>query len=356
MSSVSVSGHDPDVGVGSDIVELANGTLLLFSYGRATVAASVWDIRVSKSTDGYTWTHLANVALAATYSANCVEPQAVLEDNGTIYLTFHLEDAVPSTVKYAKSTDSGATWSVGTWVTTAENRQGLATTLSGVGLSVAYYVTGTAFYYRESLDRGRTWGSAVQIDTISDIGYAAPGRGLWTMPVTLAGSGLSQNIGFIYGAENNGQTQGSIFYRQFSGIDGLLLSVRSTSDAWAWSDSAARQVARPRTAADTWAWSDSAPRLGTRARTTSDAWAWSDSVSRSLALAASTQTRTTSDAWTWSDGAARTVPTGTGRTTADLWAWSDVVTRTVGTGTVPTTPAVERRHRAYRYHRRGGEW
>lgn len=70
---------------------------------------------------------------------------------------------------------------------------------------------------------------------------------------------------------------------------------RTTSDAWAWSETATRGE-QSRTTSDTLAWSDTAARTAAVGRTTSDAWAWSDTV-------AITRRAASSDTWAWSDTA-----------------------------------------------------
>lgn len=212
---------------GSDIVEKANGDLLLFGYGISSSGASTYELFVSKSTNGgSSWTALSKPAPPASYGGyNTVEPQVEKLSNGDLYMTFHTEDGLPTDFYRMKSTDSGATWATAGLVRAGDtaNRQGLtAMANDAVVISVGQWASAGAadfFAYYESLD-----GEAVAVTptTIAayPVGGASFGALLWCMVTALGGTDSSQNVGFTYGAENGTQNKASVYWRQFTGTDG----------------------------------------------------------------------------------------------------------------------------------------
>ncbi len=199
----------------SDIVELPNGDLLCAFYGRTTYGASLWDIRVSRSTDhGATWADFASVTTASAMGGyNCVEPEMCLLDDGSVYMSFHLEDSI-TTAWYTRSTNSGSTWStparIGSF--TAWNKGGLLRTPDN-DLIFAYGPTNDAQYFRQSFDNGVTWGSAIAVLSGSTGSYVSD---TYVTPITIGAAGASPNIGFAFSLETFGQNAAQIYWRSFS--------------------------------------------------------------------------------------------------------------------------------------------
>lgn len=277
----------------SDVVQLHNGDLLCAGYGTHSSSVNHYDLFVSKSTDGgATWSALSTPASYATDSYDAVEPQVDILGTGKLILTYHNADGVPQSGYVRTSTDSGATWSARTLITTTSNRHGLSVMDDGQTAIISFVTSYGAkkFSYIESRDYGATWLSAVEIGDMT----ASSLFGLWAMSASLAGIGNQQNVGFIYNGETAGQTQASIFYKQFSGMDGVFVYARATADAWAWSDSNARTLTRTRTTGDSWAWSDTATRP-VSPRTTSDTWGWASPGAAVRATAGGS-----GDSWAWS--------------------------------------------------------
>lgn len=319
---IDTAAVDEGAFVASDLVELPSGRLVVIGFGRATYASSEWfGLTVYSDDGGATWSDLGTLAAYATYGYNVVEPQIERFETGELFATFHTEDGLPTNFYRTHSTDGGATWAAATLVTaTSYNRQGIVATSDKRGVVIAYSGDLYSFRYIESSDYGSTFASSVEI-------AADPGSGeryiTWAMPTILGGTGLQQNVGFVYSWENGSQTTGSVYFKQFSGLDGTFIYPRGSSDAWAWSDVASQTFMRNRTTADSWAWSDAA----VTGAATADSWAWSDSVARVY-----TQTRTTPypfagihETWNWSEAATGGVAQG--RAASDGWAWSDVASR-----------------------------
>ena len=199
----------------SDIVELPNGDLLCAFYGRTTYGASTWDLRVSRSTDhGATWADFASVITAGAMGGyNCVEPEMMLLDDGSVYMSFHLEDSI-TTAWYTRSTNSGSTWStparIGSF--TAWNKGGLLRTPDN-DLIFAYGPTNDAQYFRQSFNNGVTWGSAIAVLSSSTSPYVSD---TYVTPITTGAAGASPNIGFAFSLETYGQNAAQIYWRPFS--------------------------------------------------------------------------------------------------------------------------------------------
>lgn len=224
-------GVNPGIVYGEELVELANGDILMFGYGsHSTAGVTPTDLFCSKSTDdGATWTFVSYPALESTYGANVVEPQADIMSNGDIYLTFHTEDGLPTDYYKTVSTDDGATWG-STLLLKNEltfNRQGV-TVMSDDSVIVSFNNwSDTSVRYAHSYD-GSYFASDVTVaaDPVGGSGLDHP---LWIMVVSLSGTGDAQNIGFTYNSENTAQNLASVFWRQFGGWY-LDASPASTTD------------------------------------------------------------------------------------------------------------------------------
>lgn len=107
---------------GGGIIELANGDLLYPHYGLDSGDASNRrSCRVSKSTNGgSTWAHLSDIADGPTEGRDLVEPGLVLLDNGDIVALIRQDNN--DSIRYAKSTDSGATWATQAYATGGDGR------------------------------------------------------------------------------------------------------------------------------------------------------------------------------------------------------------------------------------------
>lgn len=210
------NGFNADAAVGDDVIELANGDLIFSMYGSAAFPTTSFTIRVSKSTDGgATWSALAQPA-STIGGFNSVESTMVLLSNGTIYLTFHTEDGVPTDAYYTRSTDGGATWDGPTQIfdETTYNRHGICQGPEG-DLVVAYS-DNTNSVCRQSFDRGVSWAPAF---VAVDAGHSFTG-GMWATPAVIGGRSESPNIGVVTSWEPAAQNQASVYFRGLTSSGG----------------------------------------------------------------------------------------------------------------------------------------
>lgn len=211
------TGHDANVAVGSDIVQLPNGDLIVATYGQATEGAgNPWSVRLSKSTDnGATWSNLALVADGAVEGYNCVEPQLQRLPDGTLLCTYHTEDGPPQTHKYRTSTDNGATWSAATQisVTSLGNRAGLVSHEYDQDLVFAYTDSSRSqAYFKTSTNNAATWSSEITIGGGSSVSFYG---GVWVSPFAIGRAGVDPNLGLVYGLETASQDRSEVWFRAY---------------------------------------------------------------------------------------------------------------------------------------------
>lgn len=323
---IDTAAWDEAAFVAADLVQLPSGRIVVAGFGRPTFASSQWSCAtVYSDDDGATWADLGTIAAYATYGYNVVEPQIERLETGKLVVTFHTEDSVPTNFYVTNSTDGGATWATPTLVTgTSYNRQGIATANYDRNVLIAYSSDGISFTYLESGNYGVSYPTSGVISPWLDHGGSgSEGNITWCMPTQLAGNGISQNVGFVYSFENASQTRGSVFYKPFSGLDGLFINPRSAADALTWTDTGAvTQRTFARTGADSLTWTDAGARgAQTFARTGADTLTWTDTGVGVASVATGG-----ADTVVWTDGAAGI--SAKARTGADTIAWSDTATRT----------------------------
>ncbi len=158
-SAVDVGGYTTWSAVSAPVVQLANGNLLLPTYGYD----ATWKMKVHRSTDGgATWSVLSTLVTSPDYA----EPVLLLLANGNLLGLLNHGDALATTI----STDSGATWG------TISDRFAMGSCAPRAyqftaGTIVTAYRSSTvpnvgALAYRSSADSGVTWSNEI-IDGIA---------------------------------------------------------------------------------------------------------------------------------------------------------------------------------------------
>ncbi len=201
---------------GDDLLELADGTLLVSCYALNAAATSFTAYLAQSTDDGATWSYLSQIS--STISGyNAVETSLAQLPDGTVLASFHTEDGLPTDMYLKRSTDGGATWGSATLIAAGEssNRNAILLTPDGDLIhSYAHAVTGFPQGYTVSQDQGVTWSSWTQIDIASAHGIT--GGADWIHPVTIGAAGASPNLAFVYAWEMSGQSGASIFMRTYT--------------------------------------------------------------------------------------------------------------------------------------------
>lgn len=180
------------------MVELANGDLLVCGYGAIDStkdAASRWDVRVMKSTDGgSTWG--SSVTIADGFAADLPYSETVmgLLPDGTTLMALIRCDTATKTIYRSTSTDGGATWSAATGVLTNAGGRPSWISLSSGGVLLTYRRSSdTSAELVTSWDSGATWSTATLLDGIT------PSQSVYQQPVEIS-AGL---VGVVYAEEES---------------------------------------------------------------------------------------------------------------------------------------------------------
>lgn len=221
------NGFAANAAVGDDVIELPSGRLIMSMYGSSTFPTTSFTIRTSYSDDGgATWIAQAQPA-GLIGGFNSVESTMQLLDDGSIYLTFHTEDGVPTDIYFARSADGGATWDTPTLLfdETSYNRN--AACRSPDGDIIQAYSNNTNSVVRQSFSRGA---APYTVALAVDSGHSLTG-GCWATPAVISAAPATANVGVVSSWENGAQTQASVYFRVLSSaamFAGVTLSGSST--------------------------------------------------------------------------------------------------------------------------------
>jgi len=189
--------------VSSPVVQLANGDLLLPTFGKDT-GDTYASARLQKSTDaGATWTELATIQESGT--RNHYEPNVVLLNNGNLLCVVRSDAPTPASGIFYKtvSTDSGATWSTESAIFEATGSPRMLVHTNGVLL--VYRENTTDSYHavmRLANADGTEWSREYDLDTEE-----------YEMTYASAVEFINGDIGIIYGVEDNAQNNGNLYFQ-----------------------------------------------------------------------------------------------------------------------------------------------
>lgn len=151
----------------ASVVELANGDLLMPTYGD-DIGDTLWSCKVSKSTDaGATWAFLATIADGDALGRRCDEPNIVLMNDGSLLCAHQMEagDQSSDFVGISTSTDSGATWATPTMMWALWGNPHMTHLANDhVIITTREWVT-RKIIARSTTDGGTTWSDSVVLDT-----------------------------------------------------------------------------------------------------------------------------------------------------------------------------------------------
>jgi hypothetical protein len=194
------------VAVTAPVVELANGSLLAFCYGRHSSADAYDSALVYRRDPAGTWSLLAVLASGPADGRHYQEPTAITLRNGALLAAFRYGGK--DRIGVSASTDGGATWSAPTPKFAGWGRPSILELSTGPTICVYRAPGSVAPYpalYRVSLDRGGTWGAAGQLDPAPDMwaygGLVETGPGLVTAVNAIQASETDSTIRALHFAD-----------------------------------------------------------------------------------------------------------------------------------------------------------
>jgi len=131
---------------------------------------------VKSSNNGRTWG-----APITVVSANGIQPALAIKNSTTYFIAYY--DSVTLDAKFAKTINSGATWTISTIESTNDRgRQPSIVYISASGHMYVAYLDTTAsdLRYAKSIDDGASW-SVGTVDTVGAVGVYPSIDGYWTL-------------------------------------------------------------------------------------------------------------------------------------------------------------------------------
>lgn len=158
------------------VVELANGDLLMTLEGNDSGDAALnrWSKALRSTDNGETWGDPVTVRDYADDTRPYYETKLLLLDDGSL-LAIHRTSAGTGTHYISKSTDGGATWSAPYAAFDGFGAPSTIQLAGGMLVAITRRNSDSACVAFTSLDRGLTWGSAIEVDSsMYEMEYGAP--------------------------------------------------------------------------------------------------------------------------------------------------------------------------------------
>lgn len=196
---VQLTGYADYGAVSSKVIQLANGNLLLATYGKSGANGL---LNIFRSTNnGTSWSILSTISTDVFGSAlKYTEPSLVLLANGNVVATVRNDSTVM--VARAVSTDSGATWSSVVDKFSGNSRAQMF--MSGSNMITTYRGADGNSYLRISTDEGVNFGNSVKL-TSNEVGE----QNEYSAMVEIK----SKTIAYVYSNQNSAGTSAYIKLR-----------------------------------------------------------------------------------------------------------------------------------------------
>ena len=178
---------DTSGSVGVPLSMALSGTNLYISYHDGTN----YDLRLARSADlGLTW-QLSVIDSAGTVG----NPNCVVASQSNVYIAY-LDKSAAELLKFARSTDTGASWEVAVAADPADGFAGLYNSMALAGAGNVIYIAHAGrvgadggVLFSKSTDSGESWAAPVVVDNTADIDV----RG-----TSVAASGTNVYIAYTY--------------------------------------------------------------------------------------------------------------------------------------------------------------